>query len=271
MTTKKDTSQYLIICAESLSDARHLLGVAVPLAASLRHKGLILLSCASDADSWIGEAGIPYVALRCPWREALGALHSTFHGILALAVRNPHASRRSITHPATLLRTFRDCRIAYLTIPAVNGTAPRLDTVALTLDHSRESKEKVIWASYFARFVGARVTFYHHCYSDPLLLTRFQNNTRYIDKIFTAQGLTFALTELPAEQRGFFLRARLAQFSNPDPAALAATEGLFIMQTSDPRERGLAALLPPPERHLLDRKNPILILNRRDDLYILCD
>ena len=47
---------------------------------------------------------------------------------------------------------------------------------------------------------------------------------------------------------------------------------LLIARTSDPRERDLIDLLmPSTERKLLATGTPIIFLNPRDDLYILCD
>ena len=256
---KKD--QHIILCAETPQDAETLLPAAKTLAEGF-HKGIILLSCSDGADSWIGSYGVPYVALKGDWKTAIDGLPTVFGGILALALCNPSAPRTSITCPKTLLRTFRDCRIAYLVLPSHPASPLVTASLSLTLDHSRESKEKLIWASYFARFLGTQVRILHHRYTDQALLSRFRNNMRYLDKIFTAQHIPYT----PCPMEGTH------QLSNPDLHAVTLPADLFLAQTSDPRERDLASLLlPPPERRLLLSGKPLLLLNRRDDLYVLCD
>ena len=62
------------------------------------------------------------------------------------------------------------------------------------------------------------------------------------------------------------------------PSAKAALERLrpelLIAMTSDPRDRDVVDwIVRRPERRLLERRpyTPLLFLNQRDDLYILCD
>ena len=134
-----------------------------------------------------------------------------------------------------------------------------LTTSLLTMTHRREGKEKLVWASYLARFLGSRITIAHPDYRDGDLRMRWKNNMRFVDKMFTPLGITYTDAVAYGDDH------KNLDLLQPD---------LLIARTSDPRERDIVDLLSPlPEYRLLIHPShtPILFLNPRDDLYILCD
>ena len=170
-----------------------------------------------------------------------------------------------MAHPKTLLRTFSGCRVAYLCVP--QGSMPPQDEkfsleTMLTLTHRHEGKEMLIWASYLARFVHGNITIAHPTYRDEGLATRLQNNLRFADKIFAPLGISYR-TSL------------LASTTNLDREVLDTHHpSILIARTSDTREHDLIDWLMPSATLTLLRHpshTPILLLNPRDDLYILCD
>lgn len=270
---KKD--QHVIVCLESPQNADSMIACARLCAGKLNGKGIILLNVSKDGNnSWLSQYGLPYIGLKGRWKTAIDGLPTAMGGILAITAVDPKAPRHSITNPSTLLRTFRDCKIAYLAIatdwytscqPAENhnsktGIWPA--TVALTLDHHRESKEKLIWASYLSRFFGAKLTITLPAYKDVGLRMRQQNNRQYLEKLFKALELHYA--EVP-----------YSTFGNTDITTVEATHpDILIALTTDVRERDLGDwLLGPPEKKLLSNINAtsLLFLNPKDDLYVLCD
>lgn len=262
---KKD--QFIVVCADTQATAQALLPTAETLGRQLR-KEIIVLSCSADAEQWIGNLGHLFVALKCDWPTAVAALPVKFNAVLALALADPKAPRRSPSHPKTLLKNFSECKIAYLVIPTPlsphsNPLSPL--TVALTVDHNRESKEKLVWASYFARFCDSRILVLHHPYRDPLLRSRWQNNMRYLEKMYSSLGIAYEPRPMENSR----------QLANPDLTAIGEPGiDLFIALAADLRDRDLLDLLTPrPEPRLIrnTRHLPVLLLNQRDDLYILCD
>ena len=283
--------QFVIACVESPESAAVVLPWARHFAERLNHKGLMLLHVASDQESvtddqWLKELGVPYVSMRGDWRTAIEGLPTAFNGILAVTAVDSAAPRTSLTHPKTLLRQFKNCKIAYLVVsgqwPVTSGqwpvtsdqcadartaTAPLTTdhwplATALTMTHRREGKEKLVWASYLARFLGSRVTIAHPDYSDGDLRMRWRNNMRFVDKMFAPLGITYNTSILTKANR-------------VDQAVLDELQpDLLIARTTDTRERDFIDwLLPLPEYRLLTHPShtPLLFLNPRDDLYILCD
>ena len=253
--------QYVIACIDRPTDADTVLAWASALAERLRHKGLIALNVSPDGDApWLNELHVPHVGLRGQWRTAIDGLPTAFGGILAVTAVDPDAPRQSLAHPYTLLRQFRGCKIAYLCVPT--QTPFRLQRAALTLNHRREAKEKLLWASYLARFCGTALTIAHPHYTDPALSQRLQNNIRFARKMYAPLQIEFQETTL-------------ARTVKEDHTALDLLRpDLLVAMTTDTRDRlPIGHLLPTPERHLLSHpsRTPILLLNTRDDLYILCD
>ena len=55
--------------------------------------------------------------------------------------------------------------------------------VLLTLNNARESKEKTLWASYFARFFGSEVTLFYHTYKDSFYQKQLNLNLAFARKM----------------------------------------------------------------------------------------
>lgn len=254
--------QFVIACVESAESAAIVLPWARHFAECLNHKGLMVLHVSTTAtdDSWLKELGVPFVSMRGDWRTAIEGIPTAFNGILAVAAVNPAAPRTSLTHPKKLLHEFKNCKTAYLVVSGMSEVGSRRsDTTLLTMTHRREGKEKLVWASYLARFLGSRITIAHPDYRDGDLRMRWKNNMRFVDKMFAPLGITYTDAVAYGDDH------KNLDLLQPD---------LLIARTSDPRERDIVDLLSPlPEYRLLIHPShtPILFLNPRDDLYILCD
>ena len=264
MKEKKD--QYVIACLEKAADATTVLPLARHFAERLG-KGLIVLSVAKEGvGDWIKQYGVPYAGLKGDWKTAIDGLPTVLGGVLAVTAVDPAAPRSSITNPSTLLKTFRDCKIAYLVascqLPVVSSQWP--ENTVLSLDHRRESKEKLIWASYMVRFIGSRLTVATPNYKDDGFRERLRNNLLSLKKFYTSLGIEYSTVTIPS-----------STFKSPDLTLVDNNQNyqLLIAMTTDQRERDLADILTgTPELRLLKTSHiPILFLNQRDDLYVLCD
>ena len=261
------TDQHVIACVDRQEDAATVLAYATHCARLLNGKGVILLNVSKDTKAeWVKEYGVPYVALRGNWSTAIEGLPSAFGGILAVTAISPSAPRTSLAHPGTMLRQFSNCKSAYLVVPT--GSTPDPDhwpaTTALTLDHRRESKEKLIWGSYMARFLKTDLTVASPDYKDQDLRRRWRNNMSFLDKMYRSLGVQYTAATVAT-----------SAFGNPDVATLDQLKPeLLIAMTTDRRDRDVGDwLLGVPEKRLLSHPShtPLLLLNQRDDLYVLCD
>ncbi len=267
---KKD--QHVIACIESPASAETVIAYARHCAHMLNDKGIALLNVSKEGGGeWLKQYGLPYMGLKGEWSTAIEGLPTALGGILVVTAVSHKAPRSSITHPGTLLRTFGRCKSAWLVVDGDGGLPSPTPaeggfpaTTAITLDHRRESKEKLIWGSYMARFLHSRLTIATPTYKDAGLRQRLDNNMRYIEKIYRPLGVEYSTVALES-----------TTFGNPDMAAIERLRPeLLIAMTSDPRDRDVVDwIVRRPERRLLERRpyTPLLFLNQRDDLYILCD
>lgn len=277
---KKD--QFVIACLEHEADA----GVVLPMArhcAAQLGKGIIVLNVSADGKSdWIKQYGLPFVGLKGDWKTAVDGLPTAFGGVLAITAVDNAAPRLSIKHPSTLLRTFADCKIAYLAVRAESGPKDAIpqaeDTTPdyqawpratfFTLDHRRESKEKLIWASYMVRFFGSRLTVATPEYKDAGFRERLRNNLLFTQKMYRSLGVDYRTAPIQASN------IKSPDITLSETATLqTADSALLIAMTTDRRDRDLGDLVAgPAELRLLKRcPVPTLFLNQRDDIYVLCD
>ncbi len=254
---------HVIACVENAANAALVIPWARYFAERLNHKGLFALHVEARRgnDSWLHDIGIPYISLQGDWSTAIDGLPTAFGGILAVTAVDPKASRTSLTHPHTLLQQFKGCKIAYLVV-SKPFTTPQSLLSALTMTHHREGKEKLVWASYLARFLNSTIAIAHPDYRDSGLRGRWRNNMRFADKMFEPFGIHYTTPIITRQTR-----VDLAALDELKP-------DLLIARTTDQRERDLFDLLSPrPELRLLTHPShtPMLFLNPRDDLYIICD
>lgn len=274
--TKAKKDQFVIACLEREDDAASVLPMARHCAAQLG-KGLFVLNVSKEGDNdWIKNFGLPYVGLKGDWKTAVDGLPTALGGVLAVTALNRQAPRSSITNPTTLLRTFADCKIAYLVASGqwpVAGTGQTLSTTHyplstyFTLDHRRESKEKLIWASYMVRFFGSKLTVATPDYKDAGFREKLRNNLQFTQKMYRSLDIGYTTTPIPA-----------SNFRSPDLTLVCSSliepeSSLLVAMTTDMRDRDLGDLVAgPQELRLLKQSSvPILFLNQRDDLYVLCD
>ncbi|MBR1784787.1 MAG: hypothetical protein IJ760_05050 [Bacteroidales bacterium] len=255
--------QFVIACIDNEAHARVVLEWAWYMAGRLRHKGLFVLNISAGGDNgWLKELGVPYVGLKSgDWATAIEGLPLRYGGILAVTAVDASAPRTSLANPSNLLRQFSRCKIAYLCVDAAGGEC-RTDRVTLTLNHRREGKEKLVWASYLARFCGAEITIAHPDYSDQGLRSQLQNNMRFAEKMYAPLGIGIRTEKLDGTT-GVDIKA--LEQTSPD---------LLVARTTDTRDRDVVDwFMPRPELRLLRHasRTPLLLLNPRDDLYILCD
>ncbi len=273
----KKRDQFVIACLENAESATRVLPYARYCAARL-NKGIILLNVSKDGNNeWLKQFGLPYIGLKGDWKTAIDGLPTAFGGVLAVTAVDTKADRQSISNPTTLLKVFSDCKIAYLIV----GGSPKEKLAAdwpqcsfLTLDHRRESKEKLIWGSYMVRFFGSQLTVATPDYKDDGFREKVHNNTLFLKKIYSSLNINYRTTSFP-----------LSTLKHPDLELLRtanifeaapADNRLLIAMSTDKRDRDLGDIIGgPPERKLLiaaaNRTIPLLLINQRDDLYVLCD
>ena len=261
--------------------------------AKFLHKGLILLYICDKKytkvttdeaqkrltaikEQYNGE-DISFCALKGKTRDVISLLPTALNAVIVVAGVDRRASLLKPTNPRRVIWDFGQCRTAYLTVQphassnqynGQSGVDPTFSFkhVALRIDYQRESKEKLIWASYFARFNDSKLHVMHEVYKDSGLRTKFDNNMLFLDKFFGGLGVGYETETLPT----------VANFPDKCAVKQASEKGysLMICITTDTREMDfLDWFISPQETRVIKNKQnlPVLFINPRDDIYVLCD
>ena len=210
-----------------------------------------------------GLPGATYCALKGKTADVVGALPTALGAVAVVAEAHKGERRRSPRNGKELLRNFARCRTAYLVAQQACDEKQPTD-VALSVDFRRESKEKFVWSSYFARFAHSRVHALHYDYRDQGLFTKWQANMGQLSRLF--QGFKQEVDAYPMANHSLFLD------TNGVRTTAEQGWGLYITVTTNERD-ALEYLIGTQEQRTVVNPwhIPVLFLNPRQDLYVLCD
>ena len=161
------------------------------------------------------------------------------------------------------LKFIKPSRLPVLTVGLRPPVVERWQQVLLTVDIDRQAKEKVLWAGYFNRFGGSVIHLLHSEYRDEFLKQKLQDNLAFVDKLYgNLEIRTLEKHQVPPR-------------TDPDTYALAHAEEysaslLVIMTTTF--KTFVDVLFGTREKQLIANSQglPVLCINERDDLYVLC-
>lgn len=201
--------------------------------------------------------------LKGKYTKAYDEMVAEINAVLAIVCFN-NADPKSEFHAARLLKIFHKSRIPYIFVNHPIIDANYYKKIILPIDSTKESKEKVLWASYFGRFNESELIVMAASVKDEYLLRQLNNNLKFINKIFESFEVNYQIIRTSEKQ------------SSIDKAAIYSAEeenaGLVIVLST--KTYGILDLLRgPKELGLITNKQQISImcLNQRDDLYVMCD
>lgn len=161
------------------------------------------------------------------------------------------------------LRWILPSRIPVL---CVGSALPRPDacrSVLLPLDSSVYSKEKALWAGYFHRFYHADIHLLYKNYKDKYLEQKLKANIGFTEKIY--RNLDIPCTHHAIDDCWEEVESYALDFAPEVKASL-----MVCMTTRYPTPVDL--LCGRKEKKLMKKVEelPLLFINQRDDLYVLC-
>ena len=159
------------------------------------------------------------------------------------------------------IKLIKQSRFPVMTVTADVPDATSYKHILLPLDIERQNKEKALWAGYFSRFYGSGIHILYPKYKDEGLAKLVYDNVAFVEKLYENLEVTYEKHEIQPQN---YLDAYALEFA-PQVQAGASV----IMMT---RYYTLGDVLTGPrERKIIGRSElPILCINQRDDLYVLC-
>lgn len=160
------------------------------------------------------------------------------------------------------IRFIRPSRVPVMTVGEKMPAADVFRHVLLPLDIERQGKEKALWAGYFSRFYNAVVHVLVPHYKDKSLNEQVMGNVAFVKKLYANMEVTFRISEVQGVND---IDRHSLHFAPEVGASLTVIMMTKYMTLGD-------LLLGTREKHLIgnDEGLPVLCINQRDDLYILC-
>ena len=160
------------------------------------------------------------------------------------------------------LKFIAPSRLPVMTVGASGPIDPQWLNVLVTLDIYRQEKEKALWSGYFNRYGGATVHVLHTTYKDEFLREKLRDNLEFTDKLYSNLEIQAEKHEIP-------------KAGDLDAYALrhaADYHGCLLVVMTTTYKSVIDILFGTREKHLIANRFgiPILCLNERDDLYVLC-
>jgi hypothetical protein len=135
--------------------------------------------------------------------------------------------------------------------------------IIIPVGYDRTDKESAIWASYFARFGKGQVTVLYASEKEAWASHNIRSNVRFIKKLFDDLRLTLEI--IPA--------ACHARHIQQAAIELAVQKGNALLAIATTKDYSIEHYFNGPvELHTIKNREgiPVLCINPRKDLYVLC-
>lgn len=213
------------------------------------------------------QVSATYAAIPGKTKTIINALPTLIGAVAIVGAIDPHASIGKPTNKRTFLNLFHECKIAYLTVQKPLEDSSVYQQVCTTIDFKKESKEKLIWTSYFARFNKSQINVMYYDYKDEGLHTKWYNNMRFLHKFFNNLNLTFTPHIIPSNHSTFTDINALKEIEQQQMPC-----GVMLCVTTWEKDAIEWFYGTQEQRTIVNKLGiPVMFLNPRDDLYVLCD
>jgi hypothetical protein len=277
---KEKKDQFVIAYLNNLDFAETCIEHSVQIAKIL-NKGLILLhiydplltevgvdeaeSKLKELNSQITETQMhSYISLKGETKEVISNLGQLLNAVVIVSsINTEETNKNKADNPITLLKNMETSRVAYM-ICNQKRSIVDYSKVLLPLNNARESKEKTLWASYFARFFQSEITLFYRTYKDSLYQKQLNLNLAFARKMLGQFNII--PSNHKSEDRKKLLDLQALDYADKE------NYGVIICQTT--KDKSLFDRIKGLEeekvlKNLKDK--PILFLNPRDDLFVLCE
>jgi hypothetical protein len=279
MSEKKD--QYIAAYIADYTHSEVVLSYSLFMANMLR-KGLILLrivdpkytsETTSEAEKHLQELktkihlnnNVTYCAIKGNTKDILTALPVALNVVTVIGAVDKNAHRKSPLSRKNVLKNFSECKTAFLLAQEPLKDTDMLQNIAFSIDFKKESKDKFLWASYFSRFNNSFLHSFSPKYEDEFLRAKWFDNTKFLDKMFASLNVKYEKHSIAKQQ---------SQYLDIDVLQYASTKDISLLVSTTTKERDVIEYfigVQEDKTIVNEYKIPILYLNPREDLYVLCD
>lgn len=284
MAQKEKKDQYVIAYIADFNQTETVLSYATYMSQML-DKGLILLHICDPKYSSLSpdeaeaklqqlreatlsdanlKSPISYAALKGETAKVIDALPTLLGAVVVVAQADAKARRSSALSSKAILKNFANCKTAFLVAQEPLRDPKQMKDVAASIDFKKESKDKVIWSSYFPRFGSCRMHILYYDYKDEFLRSKWYANMTQLHKLYNSLNISFEPHII--ESKSTYMDVNALRY------AAQNGYGMLIAVTTKEKD-GLEFFVGVQEQRTIINEEhiPILFLNPREDLYVLCD
>ncbi|MCQ2263769.1 MAG: hypothetical protein MJZ70_05745 [Bacteroidales bacterium] len=161
------------------------------------------------------------------------------------------------------LKFIAPSRLPVMTVGVQPPRDEKWQNVLLPIEIDRAIKEKSLWAGYFNRFGQSAIHILHNVYQDRISKDKLDDSLAFVEKLY--KNLEINPVEHEITPRADDLDAYALQHAADYEASL-----LVIMTTT--HKTWIDVLFGTRERSFIANAEslPVLCINERDDLFVLC-
>lgn len=160
------------------------------------------------------------------------------------------------------LRFIKPSRLPVMTIGKTAPSDNAFQHVMLPIDIERQAKEKALWAGYFSRFYQAKIHILQPIYKDSGLQKQVADNLAFVEKLYHNLEIDYEINQIEPQKN-----------IDADSLDYASTVDATLTVITMTKYYTLGDLLAGPrERKIIgnEQEFPVLCINQRDDLFVLC-
>ncbi len=204
-----------------------------------------------------------YAALSGKTKDIINSIGELLNAVMIVTKVDKNSEKTSPIFYNNILKDFYTSRIAYFVFDNYDKSNNFHDVV-LSMNAMKECKEKILWASYFGRFAKSVTHIFYRRYKDEYLQKQLNLNIGFLRKMFRR----FDIQTLNAHcmDKRNKLDVQAMEYAKNNSCSLC------IFQTT--KNKSFIELFSGlPERLVLKNIDfvPILFLNQRDDLFVMCE
>lgn len=161
------------------------------------------------------------------------------------------------------LKLIQKSRIPCVVTGLAMPVADAYKNVVLPIDSLRQSKEKSLWAGYFSRFYKATVHVLIASNKDVYMRNKTLQNLKFTQKIYANLEIQYKIHEVGE------LKQDIDEFAL---SYAPQVNGSLVLVMTTRFFTPIDLIFGPPELKVIANQQqlPVMCINQRDDLYVLC-
>ncbi|MCU4176021.1 hypothetical protein [Carboxylicivirga sp. N1Y90] len=181
----------------------------------------------------------------------------------SIVMEMPQESKLKFYKDVQLMKQSRQFKMPFLMVRP-NTKAPNYNTIYIPISFRKEEKEKFIWASYFGRFNNSDIVLIPAHEKDVTARNIIKNHLLFAQNLLTKLNLSYKI--IPGCYNSLSIAREATELA-------AANKNGIVLICSTKHYGPDQEIVGPPELKAIKNREqvPVLCINPRKDLYVLCE